>query len=227
MPHLDPCSPDLSEFAGKPTIVTSPEVMAFVSASIANESKTARASRVITLSGCVVHKYTAEVDPKTPIDFLIDVIGGGVAASKAAKAAKIGGPAGLFVEAGGFNQSLNGVIEHSGCKIGMGSIEVFDADTSIVDAALDTMSHIQTQSCGRCLFCREGSLQMRTLLEDISAGRGKPDDLELLADLGKDMKDSCLCAFGRSAPDPVLSSLELFRNEYDECVKGAPLKKQR
>jgi NADH:ubiquinone oxidoreductase subunit F (NADH-binding) len=227
VPHLDPRHPDLHEFTGRPSIVTSPEVMAVVAASIGKEPGTFAASRVITLSGCVVHKYTVEVDPKTTIDFMIDVIGGRIADSKAAKAVKIGGPAGLFVAADGFNQPLAGAMEHSGCKTAMGSLEVFDADTSIVGAALCIMSHIQTQSCGRCLFCRECSLQIWTILEDIAAGRGNPDDLELLADLGKDMKDSCLCDFGRSAPDPLLSSLELFRSEYNECVKGAPLKKQR
>jgi NADH-quinone oxidoreductase subunit F len=89
------------------------------------------------------------------------------------------------------------------------------------------MSYIQAQSCGRCLFCREGSLQILTILEDILNNKGKPDDLDLLTDLGKDIKAACLCAFGRTAPDPVLSSLNLFRNEYDERIKGSALSAQR
>jgi len=80
------------------------------------------------------------------------------------------------------------------------------------------MSNIQVHSCGRCVFCREGSLQMLTILEDIAAGQGKPKDLELMAELGKKMKEACLCAFGRAAPDPVLSSIEHFRGEYHEKI---------
>ncbi len=92
----------------------------------------------------------------------------------------------------------------------------------MVDATRDIMSYLQAQTCGKCLFCREGCLQMLTILEDISDNRGKPQDLNLLAELGKEMRTACLCAFGRTAPNPVLSSIRLFREEYEERLTGSP-----
>jgi NADH-quinone oxidoreductase subunit F len=157
----------------------------------------------------------------------VNEIGGGTIGRKAVKAAKLGGPAGVFIAAGQFDNSLKCVVdEESNSNFCLGSIEVFDSDTCMVNAAKEIVSYIQAQSCGRCSFCREGSLQMLTVLEDIAEHKGRPQDLELLTDLGTAMKTACLCAFGRAAPDPVLSSIKLFRSEYDEFIKRSPFSVQ-
>jgi NADH-quinone oxidoreductase subunit F len=85
--------------------------------------------------------------------------------------------------------------------------------------AEDAMSYVQTQSCGKCVFCREGTLQISEILKDIARGEGKAQDLDLLAELGDAMKGSSICALGRSAANPVLSSMKLFRHEYEAHIK--------
>jgi len=85
--------------------------------------------------------------------------------------------------------------------------------------ARDIISYLQTQSCGKCVFCREGSYQMADILKDISEQMGKPQDLDLLIELGEAMKSGCICGLGQTAPNPVLSSIKLFHNEYDVHIK--------
>ena len=146
---------------------------------------------------------------------IVEELGGGASNAKAIKAAKLGGPAGVFAVPELFDRPLGRMVgEESNSNFSLDTIEVFDSEACMVDAAKDAMEYIQAQSCGKCSLCREGSLQMLAVLEDIAENRGKPRDLELLTDLGREMKRGCLCAFGRTAPNPVLSSIEHFRGEY-------------
>jgi NADH:ubiquinone oxidoreductase subunit F (NADH-binding) len=183
-------------------LIVNPEIMSRVSA-----MKDINETRVVTLSGSVMHKYTVEVAAGTTIRSIIEDYGGGVSNGKAIKAVQPGGASGAFIS----SDDLDAAIDSE-------SIEVFEADSSIVDATKGIMAYIQSQSCGKCVFCREGCLQILTILEDITENRGKPQDLDLLLELGEEMRDICLCAFGRSAPDSVLSSIQLFRSEYEKRV---------
>jgi len=221
LPHVHPICSTPDEFELKPVVITNPELMSNLSADPAAGIEKSKGSKVITLSGSMAHKYTVEVAFETTIQCIVNELGGGVSNGKAIKAAKLGGPAGVFITPDLFDESLDRAVvgEESNPNFGLGSIEVFDPETCMVDAAKDVMSYIQAQSCGRCSFCREGSLQMLTILEDLTENKGKPQDLELLTDLGKNMKEACLCAFGRAAPNPVLSSIEHFRGEYVERIK--------
>jgi NADH-quinone oxidoreductase subunit F len=212
--HMLPVYPADSEFMGKPVLIVNPEMMSNLAAGCCDSTKGSRKSKVVTLSGSAIHKYTVEVSPETTIRSVLENFGGGVSNGKKIKAVQLGGPLGSFIALNDLNLPVGSD------EVGPGSIEVLDADSGIVDATKNVMAYIQSQSCGKCVFCREGCLQMLTILEDISENKGKPQDLDLLVELGEEMRASCLCAFGRTAPNPVLSSIKLFRNEY-ERVPGS------
>jgi NADH:ubiquinone oxidoreductase subunit F (NADH-binding) len=201
-PHMFPAIPNAFELFKKPVLIVNPEMMARLSTARDGDN-----SKVVTLSGSINNKCTVEAPAGTTIRSAIEEFGGGVSNGKAIKAVQLGGPSGAFVS----SDDLDAAIDSD-------SIEVFDADSNIVDATKDIMAFIQSQSCGKCVFCREGCLQMLTILEDMSENKGKPKDLDLLLELGEEMRTVCLCAFGRSAPDPVLSSIQLFRSEYEKKV---------
>ncbi len=223
LPHIIPAGPSVDEFAGKPAIVANPEIFSSLSDALIEDTKESKATKVVTLAGRVSHKYTVEVPLGTTIREIVEKLGGGASGGKTVKAVQVGGPAGVFVGPDSLDIPVDcDTAEESRSNIDTGTIEVLDIDSHVVDMTRNIMSYLQTQSCGKCLFCREGCLQMLTILEDISDNRGKPQDLDLLAELGEEMRTACLCAFGRTAPNPVLSSIRLFREEYDERLKGFP-----
>jgi NADH-quinone oxidoreductase subunit F len=213
--HMLPDFPAASEFSGKPVLIANPEMMSSLSAAVRAGAKAGGESKIVTLSGSVVHKHTVEVPSGTTIRNIIEYFGGGVSNGKTIKAVQFGSPAGRFVAPDSLDEpiGLNPGEEYS-------SIDVLDSDSCIVNAAKEIMSYIQAQSCGKCVFCREGCLQMLIILEGILEKRSKPQDLDLLVDLGEEMRTSCLCAFGRTAPIPVLSGIKLFRAEYESRVSS-------
>jgi NADH-quinone oxidoreductase subunit F len=217
LPHTLPAFPDACEFAGRPILLISPETLSSLSAILLGDCADSPASKIVTLSGSVVHPCTVEAPHGTTIRSLIECFGGGVPNGKAIKAVQIGSPIGPFLAP----DALDLIVgceprEESRSNIGSGTIDVLNADSRIVHATRELLASIQAQSCGKCVFCREGCLQMLTILEDISENRRRPQDLDLLVELGETMRTSCLCEFGRSAPDPVLSSIRLFRAEYEK-----------
>jgi NADH:ubiquinone oxidoreductase subunit F (NADH-binding) len=224
LPHMLAPYPAASEFMGKPVLIVNPEIMSRLSAVLRDGMRDGMESTVVTLSGSVMHTYTVEVPPATTICSLIERLGGGVSNGKTIKALQLGGPEGPFVAPDVVNLPIGcDFVEESSSGIGSGSIEVLDSDSRMVDRTKDIMAYLQAQSCGKCVFCREGCLQMLTILEDISENKSKPKDLDLLVELGEEMKAVCLCAFGRAAPNPVLSGIRLFRAEYDAHGSGPPV----
>jgi NADH-quinone oxidoreductase subunit F len=215
--HMHPSYPAASEFIGMTVLTANPEIMSSLSAILCDDMKACRESKVVTLSGSAAHKYTVEVSPEMTIRSIIENFGGGISNGKAIKAVQLGGPAGPFIGPNALDLPIGcAAREKSISCIGSGSIEILDAGVSIVYAVKEIMSYIQAQSCGKCVFCREGCLQMLTILEDISENKGHRQDLDLLIELGEEMLNACLCDFGRAAPNPVLSSIKLFRNEYEK-----------
>jgi NADH-quinone oxidoreductase subunit F len=215
-PHMLPAYPDASEFLGKPVLFVNPETMSSLSAVLIDGKMDNRATKVVTLSGSAAHKCTVEVPYGTTIRNIIECLDG-VSAGKTIKAVQLGGPSGPFFAPDTLDLSVGcDSLEESRSNIGSGTIDVLDADSRIADLTKEIMTYIQTQSCGKCLFCREGCLQMLTILEDISENRRRPQDLDLLVELGEEMRTACLCEFGRSAPNPVLSGIRLFREEYEK-----------
>ena len=103
--------------------------------------------------------------------------------------------------------------------IGSGTVEVAGSDVCAVEMVKDKMAYLHTQSCGKCVFCREGTYQMSDILSDITEQKGKPEHIDLLIELGKAMKTGSICGLGKNAANPVMSSIELFREEFDVHIK--------
>jgi NADH-quinone oxidoreductase subunit F len=228
MPYLRPPYPAIQGLTGKPTLINHLETMSSISAIFQNGSQwysgigteKSKGTKVITLSGNVVHPYTVEVPFGTTLRSMVEDIGGGVSKGKKIKAVQFGGPTGAFFTPDSLNIQVDyEMIREAGSVIGSGTIEVFDNDSCAVEMTKDIISYIQTQSCGKCVFCREGSYQISDILGDISEHLGKPQDLDLLIEIGEEMKIGCICGLGRTTPNPVLSSIKLFRHDYEVHIK--------
>ena len=229
MSYMRPPYPATKGFGDKPTLINNLETVSNVSAIFQNGSQwyscfgteRSKGAKVMTLSGNVIHKYSVEVPFGTTLRSIVEDIGGGVSGGKNIKAVQFGGPTGNYFTVDSLDIHVDyETIGEAGSIIGSGTVEVFDGGSCVVEMTKDVISYIQTQSCGKCVFCREGSYQMADILKDISEYMGKPQDLDLLIELGEEMKICCLCGLGRNAPNPVLSSIKLFRNEYDAHIKG-------
>jgi NADH-quinone oxidoreductase subunit F len=229
MSSMRPPYPAAKGLRDKPTLINNLETLSNVSAIFQKGSQSysgfgteqSKGAKVMTLSGNVTHKYTVEVPFGTTLRSIVDDIGGGVSNGKNIKAVQFGGPTGNYFTGDSLDIHVDYVtIGEAGSIIGSGTVEVFDSGSCAVEMTRDIISYIQTQSCGKCVFCREGSYQMSDILKDISEQMGKPQDLDLLIELGEAMKIGCICGLGQTAPNPVLSSIRLFRNEYDTHIKG-------
>ena len=229
MPYLRPPYPFERGLNGSPTNVNSAETLANVSGLLQRGSawfsaigtEASKGSKVVTLAGEVTMKNTVEVPFGTSLRALIEEAGGGLIPGKSLKAVRIGGPTGTFAGVEALDLTLDyETAEKQGGIIGSGTIEVFANDACAVEMALDAVSYLQAQSCGKCVFCREGTLQMADILKGIVEQTGTFQDLELLGELAGQMRLNCLCALGRDAPNAVLSSMRLFRDEYDGHLKG-------
>ncbi len=197
LPHVLPACPCFSELVGKPCLIVNPEMMASLSAVLRDGKEDGVGSKVVTLSGSVVHPYTVEVSPEITIDNIIGLLGSGALNGKTIKAVQVGGPAGLLIAPDALGVPLNsGAVEESD------SIEVIEAESDIVNAVRDRIGYLQTQSCGRCVFCREGCLQILTILEDLSENRGKAQDLDFLVALCEEMKTASLWTLAVLFPFP-------------------------
>jgi NADH-quinone oxidoreductase subunit F len=154
-----------------------------------------------------------------PIRELVFDIGGGIKNDKEFKAVQMGGPSG-----GCIPKELQDTpvdfenIPATGAIMGSGGMVVMDEDTCMVDVARFFLDFTQKESCGKCTFCRIGTLRMLEILERICGGDGKPEDKEKLASLSQQIKDASLCGLGQTAPNPVLTTLRYFEHEYDAHI---------
>ena len=224
------CSPRLPIYGlgGKPTLIHHVETWAHVSAVMEKGAEwyagfgteQSRGTKVFTLSGKVMHPGLIEVPMGAALREIVYDIGGGTPNGKALKAMQIGGPTGGYLPASSLDLPVD--YEHlfaAGTLMGSGSILVIDGDACIVDQAKCSLSFIQNESCGKCVFCREGTMQMAEILTDISEGRGKTHDIELLLELGEGLKLGAQCDLGRAAPNPALTAIRYFRGEVEAHIK--------
>jgi len=232
LPNAIPIISSSAAFSDKTVLVVNAETMASVSAVFCRDFvsgsgavprsagiSTGGSAKIVTLTGKAFGECTVEVPLGTTVQSVIDTLLDQVSNGKRIKAVQLGGPAGAFFAPGSLDISIGwDSAEESKSNIGSGVIELIDADSCIVRKTRGAVAQIQSQSCGRCLFCREGSLKIVGILDDISDGKGRSQDLDLLVEIGEQMKACCMCEFGRSAPDPVLSSLRLFRGEYEDLI---------
>jgi NADP-reducing hydrogenase subunit HndC len=179
-----------------------------------------KGTKVFALAGKINNTGLVEVEMGTTLREIIYDIGGGIPGGAKFKSAQTGGPSGGCIPA----QFLDLPIDYESLKeigsmMGSGGLIVMDESSCMVDIARFFLEFTQEESCGKCTPCREGTKRMLEILERITKGQGKEGDIELLEDLAATIKDASLCGLGQSAPNPVLSTLRYFRNEYEAHIK--------
>jgi NADH-quinone oxidoreductase subunit F len=186
-------------------------------ASIGTEGS--KGTAMFTLAGKVVNSGLAEVPMGTTLRELIYDIGGGIAKDKQLKAVQIGGPSGGCLPETLLDTPIDyDSLREAGSMMGSGGMIVMDEDNCMVDAARFFLDFSTKESCGKCTMCRLGTLQMLRMLEDITTGKAKIEDIDLLLTLAEDVKMGSLCGLGKTAPNPVLTTLRYFRDEYDAHI---------
>jgi NADH-quinone oxidoreductase subunit F len=186
-------------------------------ASIGTEGS--KGTALFAMAGKVAHTGMVEVPMGTTLRQLVDEVGGGVSGDKRFKAVQIGGPSG-----GCLPESLTDIpvdfdsLREAGSMMGSGGMIVLDEDNCMVDAALYFLDFIQKESCGKCTMCRLGTKHLFEILSDIASGKGKMEDMDLLLELAEDIREGSLCGLGRTAPNPVLTTLRYFRSEYEAHI---------
>jgi len=178
-----------------------------------------KGTMIFSIVGKIHNTGLVEVPMGVTLRQLIFDIGGGIPNQKAFKAAQIGGPSGGCIP----REHLDVTIDYEsltslGAIVGSGGLVVADEDTCIVDFARYFMSFTQQESCGKCVPCRIGTRAMLATLERICAGQGEPGDLEYLQEMGEHVKRSSLCGLGQTSPNPVLSTIRYFRDEYEAHI---------
>jgi NADP-reducing hydrogenase subunit HndC len=201
---------NVETFANVPTIIRKG---ADWFASIGTEKS--KGTKVFALAGNINNNGLAEVPMGTTIREIVYGIGGGIPDGKEFKAVQTGGPSGGCIPA----EYLDSPVDYEslaelGTIMGSGGFVVMDEDTCMVDLAKFFLEFVQSESCGKCTPCRVGTKRMYEILEKISEGKGEESDLDVLVDLGETIKQTALCGLGQSAPNPVLSTIKYFREEY-------------
>jgi len=179
-----------------------------------------KGTKIFALVGKVNNTGLVEVPMGISLRDIIYKIGDGIPGGKGFKAVQTGGPSGGCIP----EQFLDSAVDYDelaklGSIMGSGGMIVMDEDTCMVDTARYFLDFLSDESCGKCTPCREGIRQMLAILTDICEGRGKEGDIELLEELGEVVKDTSLCALGGTAPNPVLTTLRYFRDEYEAHIK--------
>jgi len=213
---------------GRPSVLNNVETWANVPLIINNGAdwfaqlgtENSKGTKIFSLVGKITNTGLVEVPMGMTLRDIIYKIGGGIPGGKRFKAVQTGGPSGgcipeelLDLEVG-FDE-----LTKAGSMMGSGGMIVMDEDTCMVDVARYFLDFLTDESCGKCVPCREGMRQMLKILTNITHGKGKEDDIELLEELSETAGDASLCALGRTAPNPFLSTLRYFRDEYEAHIK--------
>jgi NADH-quinone oxidoreductase subunit F len=228
-PRLRPPYPAEKGLWGHPTLVNNAETFAQIAYIIRNGaekynaigSTDCRGTKVFALAGKIARGGLIEVPMGITIRKIVEEIGGGVAGGLAFKAVQIGGPSGGCIPASMADIPVDlGSLSQAGAMIGSGGMVVLDETDCMVDIARYFLSFTQKESCGKCTFCRIGTRRMLDILERLCAGRGEKGDLEKLEELAGLTKKGSLCGLGRTAPNPVQTTLRYFRDEYEAHLEG-------
>ncbi|MDR1250091.1 MAG: 4Fe-4S dicluster domain-containing protein [Treponema sp.] len=178
-------------------------------------------TKTFALTGKIVNTGLIEVPMGTKLREIIYDIGGGILNGKKFKAVQIGGPSGGCLTEADLDMPLDfDSVPKAGAIIGSGGLVVMDETNCMIEIARFFMNFTQKESCGKCVPCREGTLRMLETLERIVAGAGKDGDIELLNELALTVSNAALCGLGKTAPNPVISTLKRFRNEYEDHIYG-------
>jgi NADH-quinone oxidoreductase subunit F len=229
MPRLRPPFPAQRGLWGKPTVINNVETLAMVpwilrhgpEAFAAQGTSTSKGTKVFALAGNVLRGGLIEIPMGTTIREIVEEIGGGVRPGRRFKAVQIGGPSGGCVPARLADTPVDfESLRQVGAIMGSGGLVVLDDGACMVDIARYFLQFTQEQSCGKCTFCRIGTRRMLDILDRLCTGKGQANDLEDLEQLGKQVGGGSLCGLGRTAPNPVLTTLRYFRDEYQAHLQG-------
>ncbi len=234
-PRQKPPFPFEKGLYGKPTIINNVETLANIPAIILNGADWYRqfgtekstGTKVFALAGHINNTGIIEVPMGTHLGDIIYKIGGGIKGGKQFKAIQSGGPSGGCLT----RAHLNTPVDYEnlaalGAIMGSGGLVVMNEDTCMVDTARYFMDFIRDESCGKCAACRLGTKRMLEILENLTEGKGREGDIELLEELAETLKLTAMCGLGQTAPNPVLSTIRYFRDEYEthihdkHCVAG-------
>ena len=227
MPRPRPPFPAVAGLWQKPSILNNVETLANIGqivlrggswyASVGTEKS--KGTKVFALTGDVNNVGLVEVPMGTTLGTIVYDIGGGIPGGKQYKAAQLGGPSGGCIPIQHLNASVDyETIVELGAIMGSGGLIVMNEDKCAVDMARFFMDFCQDESCGKCTPCREGTKRMLEILTNITMGKGKPGDIELLEEMAAIIKDASLCGLGQTAPNPVLSTIRYFRKEYEDHI---------
>jgi NADH-quinone oxidoreductase subunit F len=227
MPRSRPPFPANSGLWGKPTTINNVKSLATVPVIIARGAdwyastgtEKSKGTCVFALTGKIANSGLIEVPMGIQLRKIIYEIGGGIPGGKKFKAVQTGGPSGGCLPESYLDQSVDyESLAAAGSMMGSGGMVVMDEETCMVDVARYFLSFTQAESCGKCVPCRVGTKQMLDILERICQGEGQPEDIDLLQRLGEDIKAGSLCALGQTAPNPILTTLRYFRDEYEAHI---------
>ena len=222
-PRPRPPFPAVKGLWGQPTIVNNVETLANVAQIINNGAEWfasmgtegSKGTKVFALGGKIKNTGLVEVPMGTTLREIIEEVGGGVPNGKKFKAAQTGGPSGGCIPASLIDTPIDfDNLTKIGCMMGSGGLIVMDEDTCMVDIAKFFLEFTVDESCGKCSPCRIGTVRLLEILNKITDGNGDMEDLDKLEELANYIKSASLCALGQTAPNPILSTLHFFRDEY-------------
>lgn len=227
-PRNRPPFPAVSGLYGKPTVINNVETLSNVPIIILKGSEwyskvgteTSKGTKVFALSGDINNVGLVEVPMGTTLRTIVEDVGGGIPNKRKFKIAQIGGPSGGCISAKDLDTKVDyeSLIE-KGSMMGSGGLIVMDDSKCMVNIAKFFLEFTVDESCGKCSPCRIGTKRMLEILTRITEGNGKDGDIELLEELANGIKKAALCGLGQTAPNPVLSTINNFRNEYEEHIK--------
>ncbi len=211
----------------KPTTLNNVETWANVPAIILNGAswfaskgtEGSKGTKILALTGRIKNTGLIEVAMGTTIREVVFGIGGGAANGNTIKAVQTGGPSGGCLPVDKFDLAIDfDALSEAGSMVGSGGMVVMDEETCMVDVAKYFLAFLQDESCGKCLPCRVGTDRMLEIVTDITEGRGRPEQVDLLEELADTVSQTALCGLGKTAPNPVLSTLRYFRSEYEAHI---------
>jgi NADH:ubiquinone oxidoreductase subunit F (NADH-binding)/(2Fe-2S) ferredoxin/Pyruvate/2-oxoacid:ferredoxin oxidoreductase delta subunit len=227
-PRARPPYPAVKGLWGKPTNINNVETWANIPLIINNGAgfltsigtEKSKGTKIFSLVGKVKNTGLVEVPMGITLRNIIYNVGGGIPGDKKFKAVQTGGPSGGCIPEEYLDMEVDfDELAKVGAIMGSGGMIVMDEDTCMVDVAKYFLNFLTDESCGKCTPCREGIRQMLKILTNISEGKGKEGDIDLLTQLSESTRDASLCALGGSAPNPVLSTIRYFRDEYEAHIK--------
>jgi len=227
MPRVRPPFPAVSGLWGKPTNINNVETWSNVPHILRNGAEwytqfgteKSKGTKIFALTGKVNNTGLVEVPMGTTLREIIFDIGGGIQNGKAFKAVQIGGPSGGCLPEDMLDLQVDyDTLMKAGAMVGSGGLVIMDETTCMVDIARFFLNFSTKESCGKCTPCREGTKRMYEILDRITKGEGKAEDLDILENLALTIKETSLCGLGQFAPNPILATLKYFRHEYEAHI---------